>query len=50
MASRDAVAFEAPSSLAVDLDLPNRGRVKGLGIRKGVTLIGGSVVPIGGRS
>ena len=50
MASRDAVPFRAPSSLAVEVDLPNRGRVKGLGIRKGVTLIGESVAPVRGRS
>ncbi len=40
MASRDAVPFQAPPNLAVEVDLPNGGRVKGLGIRKGVTLIG----------
>ncbi|CAL5221417.1 g3603 [Coccomyxa viridis] len=41
MASRDAVPFQAPPNLAVEVDLPNGGRVKGLGIRKGVTLIVG---------
>ncbi len=45
MVSRDAVPFQAPPNLAVEVDLPNRGRVKGLGIRKGVTLIGKSLPP-----
>ena len=37
----DAVRFEAPASLAVEVALPNRGRVRGLGIRPGVTLVVG---------
>ncbi len=41
MAARDAVPFESPPSLAVSVDLPNRGRVRGLGVRTGVTLIVG---------
>ena len=45
MASRDAVPFQAPTNLVVEVDLPNRGQVKGLGIRKGVTLIGESLPP-----
>lgn len=40
MASGEAVPFQAPPSLAVEVDLPNRGRMQGLAIRKGVTLIG----------
>ncbi len=40
---RGAVAFQAPNGLAVDIELPHAGRVRGLGIRAGVTvLIGGA--------
>lgn len=35
------VPFEAPASLAVEVDLPNRGRVRGMGVPEGVTLIVG---------
>lgn len=38
---RKAVPFRSPESLAVEVDLPNRGRVRGMGIPKGVTLIVG---------
>ncbi|MFO8064193.1 MAG: ABC-ATPase domain-containing protein [Spirochaetota bacterium] len=36
-----AVPFESPQSLRVEFELPNRGRVSGLGVRSGVTLIVG---------
>ncbi len=36
-----AVAFSAPESLAVELSLPNAGRVRGMGVRTGVTLVVG---------
>ncbi|KAI7846207.1 hypothetical protein COHA_000277 [Chlorella ohadii] len=36
-----AVPFRAPDSLAVTVQLPNRGTVRGLAIRRGVTLICG---------
>ncbi|MCC8106304.1 MAG: ABC-ATPase domain-containing protein [Clostridiales bacterium] len=36
-----AVKFESPESLAVTLKLPHRGNVRGMGIRKGVTVIAG---------
>ena len=36
-----AVAFSAPELLAVELSLPNAGRVRGMGIRTGVTLVVG---------
>ncbi|BAF58737.1 MAG: ABC-ATPase domain-containing protein [Pelotomaculum sp.] len=36
-----AVPFEAPPGLAVEMDLPNRGTVRGMGIPEGVTLIVG---------
>ena len=36
-----AVPFTSPPELAVELDLPHRGRVRGMGIPKGVTLIVG---------
>ncbi len=35
------VAFESPSSLAVEIDLPRAGRVRGMGIPAGVTLVVG---------
>ncbi len=38
---KDAVPFRSPASLEVTFDLPHRGPVKGMGIRKGVTLIVG---------
>ena len=41
MAAAAAVPFEAPPSLAVTMELPNRGPVRGLGVRAGVTLIVG---------
>ena len=41
MPSPPAVAFQSPLSLAVELQLPNRGVVKGMGIPLGKTLIVG---------
>ena len=38
---KDAVAFTSPESLRVTLQLPHRGKITGMGIRKGVTLIVG---------
>lgn len=35
----NALPFKAPETLAVTMDLPNRGPVRGLGVPKGVTLI-----------
>ncbi len=36
------VPFKAPRELAVDMDLPNAGKIRGMGIRPGITvLIGG---------
>ncbi len=35
------VYFRSPPSLSVEVELPNRGRVRGMGIPKGVTLIVG---------
>ena len=35
MPAGQAVPFKAPNSLAVTLQLPNRGAVRGLGIRQG---------------
>lgn len=37
----DAVAFQAPESMEVTMNLPHAGVLKGMGIRKGVTLIVG---------
>ena len=41
MPMRDAVLFRSPESLAVTLDLPHAGAMRGMGIRRGVTLIVG---------
>jgi hypothetical protein len=41
MPAADAVPFAAPAALAAELDLPNAGRVRGLGVRAGVTLVVG---------
>jgi predicted ABC-class ATPase len=39
---KGAVAFYAPDNMAVEMDFPNAGRVRGLGIRQGVSvLVGG---------
>jgi predicted ABC-class ATPase len=38
---RNAMPFQCPAELAVALELPNRGRVMGMGIPEGVTLIVG---------
>ena len=37
----NAIPFESPPSLRVSVDLPNKGEITGMGIRKGVTLIVG---------
>ena len=36
-----AVPFAAPETMAVELDLPHRGRLRGMGIPEGITLIAG---------
>lgn len=38
---RDAVAFTSPASMEVTMNLPNKGKIQGMGIRKGITLIVG---------
>lgn len=38
---RDAIAFVSPSSMEITMELPNRGQLKGMGIKKGITLIVG---------
>ena len=38
---RDAVLFQSPASMEVTLDLPHKGKLAGMGIPKGVTLIVG---------
>ncbi len=38
---QEAVPFTAPESLAVTLNLPHRGPLRGMGIRRGITLIAG---------
>jgi len=37
----DAIEFESPPSLSIEIDLPNRGKIRGMGIPEGVTLIVG---------
>ncbi len=37
----DAVTFESPDSMLVELDTPHSGKIKGMGIPKGITLIVG---------
>ena len=38
---KEAVSFQSPDSMEVTMELPNYGTIKGMGIRKGVTLIVG---------
>lgn len=38
---RDAVSFVSPKEMEVTLELPHKGTIKGMGIRKGITLIVG---------
>ena len=38
---KKAVAFKSPDSLAVTMELPHRGAVRGMGIRCGITVIAG---------
>ena len=38
---KDAVAFVSPQEMAVTMQLPHRGALRGMGIRRGVTLIVG---------
>lgn len=38
---KGAVAFQSPEQMEVELSLPNRGAVRGMGIREGITLIVG---------
>ena len=38
---KNAVPFCSPDSLAVDMHLPHRGKIKGMGIPEGITLIAG---------
>ena len=38
---KDAVPFESPKSMEVELNLPYKGLIKGMGIPKGITLIVG---------
>ncbi len=41
MSADEAIPFESPPSLRMDVELPNRGQITGMGIPKGVTLIVG---------
>lgn len=39
---KDGVKFRSPKELEVTLELPHRGKITGMGIRKGITLIVGA--------
>lgn len=41
MTGSGSVAFQTPASLQVTMDLPHKGRITGMGIPKGITLIVG---------
>ena len=41
MTRGNVIPFKSPESLRVEIDLPNRGRITGMGIPEGVTLIVG---------
>jgi predicted ABC-class ATPase len=41
LTGEDVVPFHSPPGLRVEVELPNRGRIEGMGIPKGVTLIVG---------
>lgn len=38
---KDGIPFKSPGSLEIELNLPHRGKLKGMGIQKGITLIVG---------
>lgn len=38
---RDGIPFSSPASLEISMVLPNRGKITGMGVRKGITLIVG---------
>ncbi len=38
---KNAVPFQSPEEMAVTLELPHRGQVRGMGVRRGITLIAG---------
>ena len=38
---KDAVSFVSPKSMEVTMELPHHGTIKGMGIKKGITLIVG---------
>lgn len=38
---KDGVPFRSPDTMAVTLQLPHKGALRGMGIRKGITLIAG---------
>ena len=41
MPAQEAVPFASPEPLAVEVGLPNAGRVRGMGVRAGITLVVG---------
>ena len=41
LSMKEAVPFQSPGSMKVTMQLPHRGRITGMGIKKGITLIAG---------
>lgn len=41
MESNEAVPFESPNNLKMDVELPNKGQITGMGLPRGITLIVG---------
>lgn len=41
LSKEKAILFKSPESLEVSFELPNSGHIKGMGIKKGITLIAG---------
>ena len=38
---KNAIPFKSPNSLEIEINLPNKGLIKGMGIKKGITVIVG---------
>ena len=47
MSASEAVAFKSPPSLQVTVSLPNSGKISGMGIKPGVTVIVGGGFHVG---
>ncbi len=38
---KDAVVFKSPKTMEIEMDLPHKGRIRGMGVQRGITLIVG---------